>query len=381
MKKIISILFIMVLAISIVGCSKDNDKDKKEEMMSITDVRGRTVEIPKEIKSAYYPYYYENLLTICGEDIFTKISATSRYDTEFYSKTTYDIIKEKAKGFKDVKDVGTTIKDNFDIEKLISLKPDVVILGNYQYDSIGEEGIKNLKNAGIPTVFIDYTDVTPKAHIESTKILGKIFNKEKRAKELTDQYEQKVKKISDIVKKIPKENRKSVYLECRGSLKSYKDYGRVYGKKGMLTEMANYAGLKNIYDDAIENLGDPDPELLFKKDPDAMFIDGGNFNSNGLGLKTGYTVKENETRETLSAMIKNRKGWEHLKAVKNNQVYAIDNDIMRTLRDYVIIEYMGKALYPKEFSEFDPVKENREFIEKYVPILPSDSTFFMKAGK
>lgn len=381
MKKIFAIILILMLSISMAGCGKKSTDDETKTKKEITDVRGRKVSIPSEVKTAYYPYYYENLLTICGEDIFTKISATSVYDTEFYSKTMYDLLKEKAKGFKDMKDVGSTLRDDFDLEKLISIKPDVAIFANYQYDSIGEEGLKNLEEAGIPVVFIDYTLLTPEAHVESTKILGEIFGKEDRAKELIEQYEQRVKKIEDIVKKIPDDKRKTAYLECRSSLKSYKEYGRVYGKKGMMTQMAGYAGIKNIYDDAIENLGDPDPELLFKRDPDALFIDGANFNENSLGVFTGYTIKKDETGKTLSELVEGRPGWDNLTAVKNKQVYAIDNDIMRTMRDYVIIEYMGKALYPEEFAEFDPVKENREFIEKYVPFLPSDSAFFMKLGE
>jgi len=64
-----------------------------------------------------------------------------------------------------------------------------------------------------------------------------------------------------------------------------------------------------------------------------------------------------------------------LDAVKEKRVYALDNDIMRTLHDYVLIEYIGKALYPETFKDFDPVKEQKEFLEKYVPQFPADSIF------
>ena len=68
-------------------------------------------------------------------------------------------------------------------------------------------------------------------------------------------------------------------------------------------------------------------------------------------------------------------GDTELDAVKEKRVYALDNDIMRTLHDYVLIEYIGKALYPETFKDFDPVKEQKEFVEKYVPQFPADSTF------
>ena len=79
---------------------------------TIKDVRGREVTIKLPVKTAYYPYYYENLLTICGEDIFEKITCTSFYDTEYYSKTMWDIMMEKTPGFKNMQDVGSTLKDN-----------------------------------------------------------------------------------------------------------------------------------------------------------------------------------------------------------------------------------------------------------------------------
>lgn len=49
---------------------------------------------------------------------------------------------------------------------------------------------------------------------------------------------------------------------------------------------------------------------------------------------------------------------------------------MRTMRDYVLAEYIAKTAYPDYCKDLDPEKENREFIEKYLPILPADSCFF-----
>ena len=391
MKKLLIAVLCMVLVLGMSACGNNAEVEdvesgstevveKQGDTVEVTDVRGRTVEVPREIKTAYYPYYYENLLTICGEDIFNTITATSVYDTEHYSKTMWDLLMEKAPGFTDMEDVGSTINGDFDLEKLISLNPDVAILANYQYSVIGDEGISNLEQAGIPVVFIDYTLLTPEAHIDSTLILGKVFNKEDRAKELADQYKEKTDKIAEIVKNIPKDKRKTVYLEVRSSLKSYKDYGKAYGNDGMLSLMAGYAGAENIFAD-VQGSVDPDPEFLFESDPDFMFIDGGNFDDNSLGIKTGYTVDSETTKETLTDLVKGREGWENLSSVKNKNVYTIDNDIMRTLKDYVIIEYIGKQLYPEEFKDFDPEKETEEFIKKYVPLLPADSCFFQQLGE
>ena len=342
---------------------------------TIKDVRGREVTIKLPVKTAYYPYYYENLLTICGEDIFEKITCTSFYDTEHYSKTMWDIMMEKTPGFKDMQDVGSTIKDNFDTEKLISLKPDVAIFANYQYENIGENNIKAIEAAGIPVIFIDYTDLSEEAHYESTRVLGEIFGKEERAKELIDNYKTKMEEIRKVAATIPEEDKKTVYIELRFNTDNFKEYGKTYGNH-MMGLLAKEAGAINIYEGIYEKNGDAEPEYLFSKNPYAIFLEGGNFTGeNMVSIKTGYTTDEATTQETLNQLISARDGWDQLDAVKEKRVYALDNDIMRTLHDYVLIEYIGKALYPETFKDFDPVKEQKEFVEKYVPQFPADSTF------
>lgn len=381
MKKIISLLAALVVIASLAGCTPKQEPapENNAQTKSITDVRGRTVELTLPVEKAYYPYYYENLLTICGENIFEKISCTSIYDTENYSKTMYDIMMEKTPGFDKMQDVGSTLKGDFDIEKLISLKPDVAILANYQFDSIGEDGLKAIEEAGIPIIFIDYTLLTEEAHNESTRILGEIFGVEERAQELIKNYSEKRAKIDAIVEKIPESDRKTAFFEMRYNASSYKEYGKAYGKNGMMAYMGTTAGAKNIYEDIYERSGDVDPEYLFQQNPYAIFLDGGNYlDANTFNIRTGYTVTEEQSQKTLHDLVEARDGWANLDAVQNKRIYAVDNDIMRTMRDYVLIEYIGQALYPEEFKEFDPIKENREFIEKYVPHLPSDNTFMTR---
>ena len=144
----------------------------------------------------------------------------------------------------------------------------------------------------------------------------------------------------------------------------------------MMGLLAKEAGAINIYEGIYEKNGDAEPEYIFSKNPYAIFLEGGNFTGeNMVSIKTGYTTDEATTQETLNQLISARDGWDQLDAVKEKRVYALDNDIMRTLHDYVLIEYIGKALYPETFKDFDPVKEQKEFVEKYVPQFPADSTF------
>ncbi|MBS4872600.1 MAG: ABC transporter substrate-binding protein [Peptoniphilus sp. oral taxon 375] len=376
--KLFPILLVMVL---LVACqpkqATDEPQDGDKKTVTLTDVRGRQVTIPQPIKRAYYPYYYENLMAVGGEDIFEKIVATSTYDTENYSKTFWNILKEKAKGFNDIQDIGSTFQDNFDVEKLISLKPDVVILANYQYEAIGENQIQALEAVGIPVVFIDFTDLSEETHYKSLTILGQVFGQEERAQELMDNYKEKMQNLRDIVAKIPEDEVKTAYFELHFNSPTFKEYGMTYGRNGMMGYMAQAAKVENIFNDIYDKNGDANPELLFSKNPDLIFLDGGNFGGeNTVFIRTGFTVDPKDTQKTLADLVQAREGWQELKAVQNKNVYAVDNDIMRTMRDYVLAEYIAKTAYPDYCKDLDPEKENREFIEKYLPILPADSCFF-----
>ncbi len=360
--------------------SSNHDKEISDEI-TITDVRGREVTVKRPIKNAYYPFFYTNLMEVGGPDIFERVGSTSVYDTKNYAKPFWNILEEKASGFKDIVDVGSVIQNDFDFEKLVSTKPDVVIFANYQYNGIGENQIKSLEDLGIPVVFIDFTDMSIEGHEKSCRIIGQIFGKEERAEELIANYKEKRNRIDEIVNSIPENERKTAYYEMRSALPTFKDYGKSTGKIGYTGQIANIVRVKNIYEDIYpeSKVGDVNPEYVLKTNPDLIFVEGSNFDSpNTVSVQSGLGIDKEKSENSLNELATSREGWEHLDAIKNGELYTYENDIIRSMRDYTVITFIGKAAYPEYFKEFDPEKENKEFMEKYLPLLPSDSTYFYK---
>ncbi|MCK8627615.1 ABC transporter substrate-binding protein [Fructobacillus cardui] len=340
----------------------------------IEDVRGRRVRVPKKVTRAYYPYYYQNLLSVAGPDAFEKVVATSTFDTANYSGVLYNLLKERSAGFDQAQDVGSTLKGSFDIEKLIALNPDVVILTNYQYDGIGEGDIKHLDELGIPVIFIDYTDLSPAAHYQSTTILGQVFDTQNRAKALNQNYQRHITNVAQRLKLVKKKKR--VCLEQRSSGASFAEYGKAYGDGMLMGTLAKAAGADNIYRDQIQTTGDVNPEFLFAQDPDVIFIDGTNYaDPRSVSLKVGYGISPKETQQSLAKLVAQRPGFSQLKAVQSGQLYALDNHLMRTMKDYVLIEYMAKSLYPELFTDLKPEKNLQDFNEKYLPDLADKNSF------
>ena len=87
-----------------------------EDAVTVTDLVGRDVTIDLPVESCYLGYYYENFLAVVGPDAFTKVKATSLYDTEGYANTLCELYRENVDGYTDMIDIGSTFQDNFDIE-------------------------------------------------------------------------------------------------------------------------------------------------------------------------------------------------------------------------------------------------------------------------
>ncbi|MCR5671436.1 MAG: hypothetical protein K6G10_10560 [Butyrivibrio sp.] len=111
-----------------VESTEEASVEEVKSEVTVTDLAGREVTVSLPVENAYLGYYYENFLAVVGSDAFTRVKATSLYDTEGYANTLATIYKENVEGYTDMVDVGSTLQDNFDVEKLIELDCDVAII-------------------------------------------------------------------------------------------------------------------------------------------------------------------------------------------------------------------------------------------------------------
>lgn len=347
--------------------------------VTITDQLGREVTVNLPVESCYLGFYYENFLTVVGPDAFTKVKATSLYDTEGFFASLSEMYRENVEGYADMVDVGSTMQDNFDVEKLIEMDVDVAIVGNYQYEG-APEAMEKLEEAGIPVVAINYSACTLEEHTAATKILGEIFQVEDRAQEILDLYTAGHEGIAARTAEI--QNKKKTFHEYHTDMDSYHELGYSdfpytlfgsYLKEGGGDDIMNL-----VWKEGQEGSGTHlDLEFLLEQDPDTIFIiGGGKSNSNADGFRMGYNVTEDEFLESTKGMVEARPGYDQLQAVKNNQIYCIDDGVLRTLRDYCVVEYIAKNLYPDEFQDLDPEADIKAFTEKYLPSLPQEGIFF-----
>jgi ABC-type Fe3+-hydroxamate transport system substrate-binding protein len=361
--------------------SNDSASEEQTDEITVTDLAGREVTVTLPVENAYLGYYYENFLAVVGPEAFTRVKATSLYDTEGYANTLATVYKENVEGYTDMVDVGSTLQDNFDVEKLIELDCDVAIMGQYQYDAIADK-VELLEDAGIPVVIIDYSTATLETHVASTEVLGKVFGVEDRANEIIENYKAGMEKVYEIVSQI--QDTKTTFHEFQSVISTYSEIGVSDFDSYLFGSYLKQAGASDIAFPLAESSENGrsttlDVEYVLEQDPEVWFIIGGEAaNDTTDGIVMGYGVSEDEVIASAKGMIESRPGFSNISAVKNNQIYCIENNMLRTLRDYILIEYIAKTLYPEQFSDLDPEKEFEEYSEKYLPSIPTDGTFIYK---
>ena len=301
-KKLLSVLLWLVMLFT-VACNNGT----KEE--TVTDREGNEVTIPTNI---------EKIVSTAPSN--TEILTALGMGDKIVCMDTY------SEGIEGVKE--DVVKMDFtapDAEEIIGLEPDIIIASGYNKAGSSDDPFKSLSDAGIPVVYIPSSESIEGIY-KDIEFVASIVNQEDKGKEIVDGMKSDIEEISTIGKTI-KDNKK-VYLEIGPAPTLYS-----VGKSTFLNEMIEIIGAENIF--ANENSWiSPSEESLIDANPDVIL--------------TTVNYVENPTEE-----IKSREGWEHINAVKNNQVYYIDsNSASRPTQNIIkALKEIAKATYPDKYDK------------------------------
>lgn len=168
-------------------------------------------------------------MAVGGEKAFDDVAGISREAWRGKIPAKWDIYVKHLPSQAQIPDIGEVDLHNISLEKLISFKPDVVILANWQYVALKPE-VSDLEKLKIPAIVVDYNAQTVAQHMKSTRIFGQLTGNNERAEELAMFYQSNVenvlKRISDAHKIKPK-----VYFEFgnRGPEEYPFTYGKICG--------------------------------------------------------------------------------------------------------------------------------------------------------
>ncbi|WP_010255953.1 ABC transporter substrate-binding protein [Treponema primitia] len=213
-----------------------------------------------------------------------------------------------------------------DAEAIIGINPDIIISNGHNNLGAGDDPFKLIREAGIPVVYIPLSSGID-GICRDIEFVADMLNVSERGRELSLSMKTQIAEIAAVGRTI--ENKKTVYFEISPPPELV-----TIGQNTYLHEMITVIGCVNIFADQIGVIF-PSAEAILERNPDVIIT----------GLPERYTPSEE---------IKNREGFEHITAVRNNAIYRVDtNSASRpSARILFALKQMAKAVYPDKYEKF-----------------------------
>jgi iron complex transport system substrate-binding protein len=226
--------------------------------------------------------------------------------------------------FRSVDSVGHVY--NINIEKVVALKPDLVLANKNQHLKFRDI----LKTNHIPVLYLQpktYEDVK-----EALGIVGKVYGS-------TDKVNKKIasmdEEIAALRARLPKVQEKIVILHATPSTVTVELDNSIAGSVAKLLGFTNVASGSQ----AIEGRPDKTPysmEALVEKDPDVLFI-------TSMG-------EQSKIEARLKKDVQSNPAWHSLRAVRTGKVFVLPESLFLLnpgLKYPEAVKFMAKDLYPE----------------------------------
>ncbi len=316
MKKIFLLTMIAVLSLSFISCNKTETNPKDNVIEQENDIPDASADLPTRD-----PAGNEILVPRNVNRIISMAPSITEIIVDLGIGDKIIAVDKYAKGISGLRE-GIAEFDMMapDVEKMMSLKPDMVFTTGMSDPDGKKEPFKALKDAGVCVVVIP-TSNSIEAIKEDIRFIAESTGTLVKGKEIINNMESEIDKIAQIGKTV--QEKKMVYFEIGAAPSIYS-----FGSGVFLNEIIELVGAKNAFADQ-ESWISVSNEAVVSKNPDIIL--------------TNVNYIENPVSE-----IKTRKGWENMRAVKNGEVFQISNSAS-SLPNHNIVKAMkeiAKAIYP-----------------------------------
>ncbi|WP_449255027.1 ABC transporter substrate-binding protein [Bosea sp. (in: a-proteobacteria)] len=290
-------------------------------------------------------------------------------DLEKSDPDSYRAYAERFPQVADIPKFGSVGAGNFDIERAISLQPDVLLL-NYEAERASAEMqlVGRLASVGVAVLYVDFRHAPLRNTEPSLRLLGRLFGSEAIAEELITFRRDQIARVTGPIARSPDLKRPLVMLD---RIPGYSDACCMsFGSEnfGLLVEMA---GGRNLGSELLPGtFGTINPETIIARDPDIVVVTGGNWDmlapgGGWVGLGPGADLSA--ARVKLEALAK-RPAFTHGKAVAEKRVFAIWHQFYNSPYQFVALQRIASWLHPELFGDIDAEATLRELHERFLPI-------------
>lgn len=331
MKKLYSFLLILMTAILLMtGCASNDDTNKDQAQDNSSDPQ--TEETEGEDAASDEAAFPVELVDGTGEKVTIeekpeKIVSIIPSATEIAFALD---LGEQIIGVSDNDNYPEEVADKekvggmeLNVEKIISLEPELV-LADLMNDP---DGLQQIRDAGIPVLVAgeanNFDDV-----YEVIEMIGKGTGTTDKATEIIDGMKSDLAALQEKAGKIEKDDEKNVFVEVSPEPEIY-----TTGKNTFMDELLNVIHANNVAGEE-EGWIKLNEEAILSYNPDVIIV--------------AYNYMEDAEDAVLA-----RAGWEDVQAIKDKQVFEINEDIVSRPGPRLVegAEELAKAIYPEIFED------------------------------
>ncbi|MCS1351976.1 ABC transporter substrate-binding protein [Mechercharimyces sp. CAU 1602] len=309
------LLLALVMAFSVVGCSaepeanKASDQETKVEQkadevsypVTVTGDDGEKVTLTEEPKRiiSLIPSTTEIAFALGLGDRVVGVTANDDYPAEV----------------SEIEQVGDM---NINAEKVMELKPDLVLGANMNGDAI-----KKLRGLGLNVLVAEGQNL--EGVYKSIENVGEATNQVAEAKKVVAEMKDDVAKVESAVADLSEDERVDVWYEVSADLYTT-------GKNTFMNELITVAGGNNVAASQ-EGWVQVSAEKVVEWNPEVIIFTHG------------------ETEKAASAQISDRAGWGKIQAVKEDRLQQLDGNLVSRPGPRItkgLLE-VATALYPERF--------------------------------
>ncbi|MCQ4086800.1 ABC transporter substrate-binding protein [Saccharibacillus sp. JS10] len=203
-----------------------------------------------------------------------------------------------------------------DTEAIVAAQPDIVFVADVTDDAT----VESLRGLGLKV--FKFNPDTLEDVINDMDAYGEITDHQAQATEVTDKMRADIEQVSQAASKIDEADRKNVYLEFSP--------GWTVGKGEFMDELIRMSGAKNAAADTT-GWNEVNSEQIIKQNPDVIL----------------YSELSVDPKS-----IEDRSGWSNIAAVKNHQLFAIEDNLVSRPGPRLtegLVEVF-KAIYPDQLQ-------------------------------
>lgn len=320
-KKLLGLSLALLILVPITGCI-DQSPSPDEETIKITDMLGRKVKVPKDVKEVIgigagalrLLVYLECVNMVVGvEDIELSGGKPYNYAHPEISK---------------IPSIGPM--HGGDAEMITGKDPDVIL---WTYTTEGDADDLQQKTS-IPIVVLDYGNLGDDraTFYEALRLVAKVTGKEKRAEDLIGYIDGLINDLDTRTKSIPEAEKSGIYVGGIG----YRGVHGILSTEPAYEPLAFVNG-KNVAAELGKDHAFVDKEKVLEWDPDIILVDLGGM----------FLISEDLKDEAYA----------DVKAVKDGEIYGVMPYNYYTTNFGTVLAdayYIGTVLFPDEFSDVGP---------------------------